>query len=201
MKNLKLLTLFYIIAISMSSCQNNDTEEEITQDPSSSIAKNSIQTTGNSGTFNYYTFNSYALANGTVFDFTITENQPTSIQNPNYGSYIRIFIKNLPTQNTTFTHRPDPNFNLEDGQYYLTNARIGNSSNQEWYGPYINSRTTAELKVNIENGIATFTIIDAELSDNFVAPITTTEIFSLSFSINLSELTGSSVNSFTALAS
>lgn len=68
-------------------------------------------------------------------------------------------------------------------------VRIGGSVNKQWYVPFVNSRITNDLKVTVNDRIATFTVGKAELSDNYVNPITMTKIFDISFSINLSELT------------
>lgn len=201
MKARKILMWFMATMLTLFSCSENlnndvnDEDEELT-----TLAENSIKTDYGTGELNYYSYTSYALSNGEVFDITIVEKKPTSFQNLDYGNYIRIFIKDLPTQDKIYQHRPDANFDLEDGEYFLTNARIGASGSQEWYGPYINTRTTAELSVTFANGVATFTVIDAELSDNYVAPISSTEKFSLRFSINASELVNSNVSTFTDLA-
>lgn len=201
MKNLKSILVLGIAIITLYGCETNNVDEETDNNNTnvSSVAKNTLTTATSSGTLNYYSFTSYSLSNGIVYDFTVAEKLRTA-QSTSLGTYIRIFVKELPTADVTFAHRQDANFDIETGQYYFNNARIGDSGSQEWYAPFINSRPTADLTVTVTNGVATFTVIDAELSDNFVAPITSTEKFTLSFSINVSELTGTAVNNFTALA-
>ncbi|PQJ80221.1 hypothetical protein [Polaribacter porphyrae] len=199
MKNLKFLPFITLITLLLISCESNNSTEEMMDDPSNIIAKNSLSTDTSSGNLNYYSFTSYSLSNGIVYDFVIAEKKPTA-QSTNLGTYVRLFIKELPTQNKSFVHRPDADFNIENDEYFFNNARIGDSGSQEWYSPFINSRPTSDLKVTIENGVATFTSVDAELSDNFVSPISSTKKFTVSFSINLSELTGASVTTFTDLA-
>lgn len=201
MKNLKSILVLGIAIITLYGCETNNVDEETDNNNNnvSSVAKNTLTTATSTGALNYYSFTSYSLSNGIVYDFTVAEKLRTA-QSTSLGTYIRIFVKELPTADVTFAHRQDANFDIETGQYYFNNARIGDSGNQEWYAPFINSRPTADLKVTVANGIATFTVIDAELSDNFVAPITSTEKFTVSFSINVSELTGTAVNNFTALA-
>lgn len=201
MKTRKIFIGLLVLTLTLFSCSENlNNDVDIEDEEVTTLSKNSIKSEYGSGEFNYYSYTSYSLSNGEVFDFTVVEKVPTSFQNLDYGNYIRIFIKDLPTQDKIYQHRPDANFDLEDDEYYLTNARIGASGSQEWYGPYINTRTTAELSVTFANGVATFTVIDAELSDNYVAPISSTEKFSLSFSINASELVDANVNTFTDLA-
>jgi len=187
-----------IAILSLHSCQSNNEDEEM-QMPSVSVERNTLSTSTTSGVLNYYSYTSYPLSNGTIYDVVVAEKMPTSAQGSNLGTYVRLFIKELPAQNTTFTHRSEANFDVDLGEYYFNNARIGDAGTQEWYAPFVDARPTAELEVTVENGVATFTIIEAELSDNFVAPITAKENFTLSFSINVSELSASAVPQFTAL--
>ena len=200
MKIIKTILVLSLTVFALTSCETEESTDDSNNNSTVIATKNTLSTSSGSGTLNYYSFTSYSLSNGVVYDFVITEKKPTSFQNVDYGTYVRLFIKELPSQNTTFMHRQDADFDIANGEYFFNNARIGNSGSQEWYAPFINSRPTADLKVTIDNGVATFTVIDAELSDNFVAPITTTENFTLSFSVNLSELTGTSVPQLTDLA-
>lgn len=200
MKILKTILVLSLTVFALTSCETEETSDDSNNNSTVVATKNTLSTSANSGTLNYYSFTSYSLSNGIVYDFVVTEKKPTSLQNLDYGTYVRLFIKELPSQNTTFMHRQDANFDIANGEYFFNNARIGNSGSQEWYAPFVNSRPTADLKVTIDNGVATFTVIDAELSDNFVAPISTTDNFTLSFSVNLSELTGTSVPQLTDLA-
>ncbi len=188
MKKNKILLFVMCLAIGFSSCTSNESEEEILDNPTNSLTKNTLSSSSNSGSLNYYSFTSYSLSNGVIYDFTVFEKDPLVTQSTDLGTYVRLFIKDLPTQNTTFVHRPDADFDVDTGQYFFNVARIGNSGSQEWYAPFVNTRPTAELKVTIENNVATFTVLDAELSDNFISPINNTEKFNLSFSINISEL-------------
>lgn len=179
---------FAFLFISISSCTENEIEEEMQEEQTSNIENNTVSSTDERGSLNYYSFTSYSLSNGVIYDFTVFEKDPVLTQSTDLGTYVRLFIKDLPTQTTTFVHRPDADFDVDTGQYFFNVARIGNSGSQEWYAPFVNTRPTAELKVTIENNVATFTVLDVELSDNFISPINSTEIFNLSFSINLSEL-------------
>lgn len=201
MKNLKSILILSLAILTLYSCETEETIDEVVDDPTTGVtaAKNTLSTASASGALNYYSFTSYSLSNGIVYDFVIAENTVTA-QSSDLGTYVRLFIKALPSQNTTFMHRQEAEFNIADGEYYFNNARIGASGADEWYAPFINTRPSANLEVTVANGVATFTVVDAELSDNFVAPITATSNFTLSFSINVSELTGTAVPQFTPLA-
>lgn len=200
MKNLKKLTLVVLSIITFLACETNESEDTNTNNTTTSVTKNTLSTANSSGSLNFYSYTSYSLSNGTIYDVVVSEKKITS-QSRDLGTYVRLFIKELPSQNTTFNHRQDANFDVATGQYFFNNARIGASGSQEWYAPFVNARTTADLNVTVENdGVATFTVVDAELSDNFVTPITTTDKFTLSFSINVSELTASNVTAQTDLA-
>ncbi|WP_439130705.1 hypothetical protein [Polaribacter sp.] len=199
MKKNKIFLYVICFAFSLSSCTSNETEEEIINNFTSSLSKNSLNSITNTGNLNFYSFTSYNLSNGKVFDFTVSEKDPLSTQSTDLGTYVRLFIKDLPNQNTTFTHRPDADFDVEAGQYFFTVARIGNAGNQEWYAPFVNSRPTAALKVTVDNGIATFTVIDVQLSSSAVSPIDNKTLFSLSFSININELSPSNADQMFSL--
>ncbi len=188
MKINKILLILFGLAFSAISCTSNESEEEVLDNPTNSLTKNTLSSSTNLGSLNYYSFTSYSLSNGVIYDFTVFEKDPVLTQSTDLGTYVRLFIKDLPTQTTTFVHRPDADFDVDTGQYFFNVARIGKSGSQEWYAPFVNSRPTQELKVTIENNIATFQVLEAELSDNFVSPINNTEKISLSFSVNLSEL-------------
>lgn len=186
-KNTKLILQILFINLIILSCtteENDEMNDNVDNNPVSSISKNTIANADASGELNYYYFSNYNQGNGEIFEFTVYENTA----NTNLGTYLRIMMKSLPTATTTFMHRQEGNFDLETGEYFLNLVRIGGSGNEEWYVPFVNSRITNELKVTVENGVATFTVEDAELSDNFVNPITATKNFSLSFSININEL-------------
>lgn len=199
MKTIKSMLILGIAILSLNSCQNNQEDEEVVMS-SENAERNTLSTSTNSGALNYYSYTSYPLSNGTIYDVFVSEKKPLIGQGLDYGTYVRLFIKELPTQNTTFSHRSEADFDVDLGEYFFNNARIGGSGAEEWYAPFVDTRPTAELEVTIENGVATFTVIEAELSDNFITPITSKENFTLSFSIRVDELTASEVPELTELA-
>ena len=190
----KIITILVIMFTGLTSCESNETEEVIDDIVEPTISKNSIQSDTSSGNLNLYYFTNYSLANGEIFEFIIYEKEPTVDNNFDFGTYTKIFIKNLPISTTTYNHRQEAEFALEANEYYLGDIKIGDKPNPVWYVPFVNSRISNKLEVKVENGIAIFTIIDAELSDNAINPISATKVFSLSFSIDLSELTVANAN-------
>ena len=183
-QNTKHLIIALVLSISFISCTSNEDVEDMVDNPVNNLSKNTIANSDASGDLNYYYFTNYNQGNGEIFEFTVYENTA----NTDLGTYLRIMIKSLPTASTTFSHRQDGNFDLVAGEYFLNLVRIGGSGNDEWYVPFVNSRPSQELKVTVENGVATFTVAQVELSDNFINPITATKKFDVSFSINVSEL-------------
>lgn len=186
----KQLAVTLFLSIVLMSCTSNEIVEDMVDNSVDNLSKNTIANSDASGEVNYYYFSNYNQGNGEIFEFTVYQNA----NNTDLGTYLRIMIKSLPTTNTTFSHRQEGNFDLVTGEYFLNLVRVGGSGNDEWYVPFVNSRPTQELKVTIENGVATFTVAQVELSDNFINPITATKKFDVSFSINLSELTLSNAN-------
>lgn len=192
--NYKFTIIIVIALTTLTSCESNQTIEEIDDVVSSNISNNTIQSDTSTGNLNLYSFTNYSLANGEIFEFIVYEKEPTVANNFDFGTYTKIFIKNLPTGTTTYNHRQEAEFALETSEYYLGDIKIGNKPNTVWHVPFVNSRITNVLDVKVENGVANFSIVDAELSNNAVNPITETKIFSLSFSINLSELVMANAN-------
>lgn len=187
----KLATMFFLGMSIISCSSNNETLEEMDTTPSINLEKNTVASTNAVGSLNYYTI----ADTGTYFQFSISEKSP-NLQNPGFGVKVDLMLKELPSQSTTLNHRSEANFNLVTGEYFLNTADF---KTEKWHIPFINSRPTTALKVTIENDIATFTIEQVEMSDNFVAPITKTDKINISFSIPVGELNANS-NVFRALA-
>ncbi len=188
MKNNKLFNvLFLCVLIFNMACTSLENEENIEDappsPPTSNLSKNTVSSTNVTGVLNYYTIHDTEQG---YYTLTVSEKFPTSLQNPDWGNKIDFMVTVLPTQNITFNHREEPNFDLEEGEYYFNTANL---VSEVWYTPFINSRPTEKMNVIVENGVATFTVEEAVLSDNFVAPITTTDKISVSFSIPVSGFT------------
>lgn len=177
LKNTKFL-LITLISITLFSCSKND-DEIIPEEEVIKVDKNTAKSSTVNGNLNHFSIHN----TGTYYTIVASEKMPTSIQNPDWGIKIDLIVKELPTQTVTLNHRVEPDFNLQTGEYYFNTADL---VSEKWYVPFINSRPSAKLEIKIENSIATFTVFEAELSDNFVAPITKTDKISVSFSIPIS---------------
>jgi len=189
---IKKISLIAFLTIAVFSCTSNDEiSDEMTTDPTTNLEKNTVTSTNAKGSLNYFTI----AGTGSYFQFSISENAP-DLQNPSFGVKVDLMLKELPTQTITLNHRAEADFNLVSGEYFLNTADF---KTEKWHVPFINSRPTTSLLVTITNDIATFTIEQVELSDNFVAPITQTDKINISFSIPMTELNANS-NVFRALA-
>lgn len=181
-----------ILCIALFACSSNDDSMDDMGDSSTvNVEKNTVTSTNTTGNLNYFTISD----TGSYFQFSISENAP-DLQNPSFGVKVDLMLKELPTKTTTLNHRVEADFNLNTGEYFLNTVDF---KTEKWHVPFINSRPTTQLKINVENNVATFTIEDIELSDNFVAPITKTDNITISFSIPTAELNTNS-NVFRSLA-
>jgi len=175
MKKFQIIT-FAFIFISILSCTENETEEVI-EEQTSNIEKNTVLSTDNTGILNYFSFVKGDLQTGTVFSITAFEKMPT-LTNSDTGNSILFYFKEVPTTSTTLTHFGG--FDVNATQFFVSNVEL---NGKKWYTPFVGDDPTGELKITIENEIATFTVEEIELSDNFINPITETKKISFSVSV------------------
>lgn len=174
MKTLKII-LVSLLFMSITACTENETEKEIEEQ--TITEKNTVSSADNKGSLKYFSFVKNELQTGTVYSISAFEKMPT-LTNTDLGNSVLFYFKEVPTASQTLTHKGG--FEVDATQFFVSNVSL---NAKKWYSPFVGNEPTAEMKINIANGIATFTVTEIELSDNYVNPITATKNFEFSVSV------------------
>lgn len=177
--------LLSVLFVGMSACSSDDeapaaqSDDDIIVEPN--VARNTVKTNDHSTELGFFSFVRNNFGDTDIFSIGAFEILPTDPTNPEAGDGVLFFFKQIPTSNVTLAHFGG--LELANNQFYLSNVEI---NGEIWYTPFVGDDPTGNMSVTIENGVATFTAENIELSNNNVAPITETKAVSFSVSVDVS---------------